>query len=213
MKFLIALLLPLFFSLISCSEKAQNYAVCNLQLEIKRTKDSPAEIKDIKVALFADTPKTSLNFAMLCAKGHYNKVPFHRIIHNFMMQGGDFEERNGTGGRPYKSILERTNEKMKDENFIHKHNEPFLLSMANAGPNTNGSQFFITFAQTNWLDGKHVVFGRVIEGQETVNLVNQISEKKGFSVLMNTCTVVERSKQMEKDEENLHSSSNNGKEL
>lgn len=157
-----------------------NHKISELPKVWMDVKHGDSEVKRVVFALYSDSvPKTAENFRALCTgekgmcktkpeqKLHYKGSKFHRVIKGFMMQGGDFTRGDGTGGE---SIY---GEKFEDENFADEHEKKALLSMANAGPGTNGSQFFVTFSQTPHLDGKHVVFGEVIDGFETLDEVEE----------------------------------------
>lgn len=147
-----------------------NYLYIYLTIAIEDQFKDPT-LGKIIIKLFNNTPKTSQNFLSLCEQKKYKDTKIHRVIKNFMIQTGDFTNNDGTGGY---SIY---GDRFPDENFDNKHDRPGLVSMANSGPNTNGSQFFITMSDTPHLDGKHVVFGEVVGGMEYVfDIENQVTD-------------------------------------
>lgn len=124
----------------------------------------------VEIELFNNiVPITCKNFSELCKLNKYSDCPFHRIINNFIIQGGDITNFDGSGG------ISIYGEYFDDENFQLKHDQPGLISMANSGPNTNNSQFFFTLNQTPELDGKHVVFGKIIKGFNDIKELSTIS--------------------------------------
>ncbi len=199
--FLIIILL-----IIGCKESNSRNSVNNNQINKEReTMDTTKTPDSITVAviktnmgtfeaeLFTEqTPKTAENFAGLAQKGYYNGVIFHRVIDGFVIQGGD---PTGTGrggesiwGRPFQDEFDRS----------LRHDGPGIFSMANSGPNTNGSQFFVTLAATPWLDGRHSVFGKVISGLDVVTAIGKVqtdeSDRPLKDVVMEEVTIVKREK-------------------
>ena len=147
----------------------------------------------IEIELFADkTPKTVENFVGLAEKGYYNGIIFHRVIDGFMIQGGD-PTGTGMGGESFygSSFADEFHPDLR-------HTEAGILSMANAGPNTNGSQFFITLAATPWLDGKHSVFGKVITGMDVVESIGKVEkgpqDRPVNEIVMESVTIEKRTK-------------------
>jgi peptidyl-prolyl cis-trans isomerase-like 1 len=174
---IVAILLPLLLSAQDTGKVKQE------QVRKEKTMEKPKNVYavmqtskgTVEIELFEKAaPKTVRNFIGLAEKQYYNGVAFHRVIDNFMIQGGD---PTGTGrggesiyGSPFEDEIVDT----------LKHSSPGILSMANAGPNTNGSQFFITLVSTSWLDGRHTVFGKVVSGMEVVRAIGKVKTSKPF---------------------------------
>lgn len=177
-------------------KKQENINKLPVLQDLTKKKEPPNVFLDIKgygrikIELYDKiVPKTSENFRKLCIDKKYKGIPFHRIIKGFMIQGGDITNKDGTGGM---SIY---GPNFKDENFRIKHSEPGLLSMANAGPDTNGSQFFITTRETSHLNGKHVVFGKVISGMDVVYKIERVpvnhNDKPIHDIIVEDCGIID----------------------
>ncbi|ODV94547.1 hypothetical protein PACTADRAFT_34300 [Pachysolen tannophilus NRRL Y-2460] len=200
---LIAVLISLFyfFNFASSAEAKEDPEITNkIYFDIVEG-DKP--LGRVTIGLFGSVvPKTVENFRQLAISNDgsfgYKDSTFHRVIKDFMIQGGDFTLHNGRGG---KSIY---GDKFADENFILKHDKKYRLSMANAGKNTNGSQFFITTALTPWLDGKHVVFGQVIDGEDIVDYISNVktnrANKPDITIKIADCGELEKESVQKKDE-------------
>lgn len=166
---------------------AQNQGRSDMAMK-KQVAEFETSMGNFSVELFVEkAPNTTQNFIDLVNKGFYNGLIFHRVIDGFMIQGGD-PSGNGTGGPGYT---------IKDEFSPDlKHNAKGILSMANAGPNTGGSQFFITLEKTPWLDGHHAVFGKVCQGMEVVEAIGKVQcdfqDKPLEDVVINKITIVEK---------------------
>jgi cyclophilin family peptidyl-prolyl cis-trans isomerase len=191
------IVLMILFSVLACQGQDTGQVKSKeTQTKEESTEMTVAVIKTnmgtIEIELFAkETSKTVENFVGLANKEYYNGVIFHRVIDNFMIQGGD-PTGTGRGGDSF------WGGKFADEIVpTLKHDVPGILSMANAGPNTNGSQFFITLVATPWLDGKHTVFGKVISGMEVVSAIGKVATSKPGDkplkdVVMETVTIEKR---------------------